>query len=61
MLFQPNVKTFIHHLAFYVMGHPYMLKGISSVLQKLERTAQRDCSDTTLWDPMTTSPHTGTV
>lgn len=41
------------------MGHPYMLKGISSVLQKLERTAQRDCSDTTLWDPTTTSPHTG--
>lgn len=30
-------------------------------LQRPGRTAQRDCSDTTLWDPMTTSPRTGTV
>ena len=29
------------------------------VLQRRERTGPRGCSDTTLWDPTTTSPHTG--
>lgn len=32
-----------------------------SILQRHGRTALRDCSDTTLWDLTTTSPHTGTT
>lgn len=41
-------------------GQDYMIKCIYCVLQRLGRTAQRDFSDTILWDPTTTSPHTGT-
>lgn len=37
-----------------------ILMSVCFVLQKLERTAPKDCFDTTLWAPMTTSPHTGT-
>lgn len=37
-----------------------LIKCTECVLQRLERTALRDFSDTILWDPTTTSPHTGT-
>lgn len=38
-----------------------LIRSIHCVSQRLVRTAQRDCLDTTLWDPTTTSPHTGTA
>lgn len=45
--------------ALYSLSHYF--KSICFVSQRLGRTAIRDCSDTTLWDLTTTSPHTGTA